>query len=202
MSKSSAQLEAESALAFLESVVGDRTRLTEVDEATRRRLMQMAGEFLYPDSKTKRSLAKAFRKRDKKIVKEKDERVLETTGIRVARATPVFITPGPPELTAGVEAEPDEQELIEERKCYVCKTRFRTVHRFYDQMCGACGDFNLSKRAQTADLRDRTVLITGARLKIGYQASILLLRAGARVIVTTRFPHDAALRYGREPDFA
>lgn len=29
----------------------------------------------------------------------------------------------------------------------------------------------------------------------------MLLRAGARVIATTRFPHDAALRYAREPDF-
>ena len=28
-----------------------------------------------------------------------------------------------------------------------------------------------------------------------------MLRAGARVIATTRFPHDAALRYSREPDF-
>ena len=29
----------------------------------------------------------------------------------------------------------------------------------------------------------------------------MMLRAGARVIVTTRFPQDAALRYAREPDF-
>ena len=43
--------------------------------------------------------------------------------------------------------------------------------------------------------------MTGARLKIGYQAAILMLRAGARVLVTTRFPHEAALRYAREPDF-
>jgi len=209
VTKSPTQFEAEAALAFLESVVGDRTRLTDVDESTRRRLMQMAGEFLYPDSKTKRSLAKAFRKRDKRIVKETDERVLETTGIRVARANPVFVTPPRYELPENIEgtersesSRSSEQELLEERKCYVCKTRFRTVHWFYDQMCAACGDFNHQKRTQSADLRDRTVLVTGARLKIGYQASILLLRAGARVIVTTRFPHDAALRFSREPDYA
>jgi NAD(P)-dependent dehydrogenase (short-subunit alcohol dehydrogenase family) len=45
-------------------------------------------------------------------------------------------------------------------------------------------------------------LITGARVKIGYQASIMLLRAGAHVIVSTRFPRDAAARYAREADFA
>ena len=38
-------------------------------------------------------------------------------------------------------------------------------------------------------------------MKIGYQAGIKLLRAGAELIVTTRFPRDAALRYAREPDF-
>jgi NAD(P)-dependent dehydrogenase (short-subunit alcohol dehydrogenase family) len=38
-------------------------------------------------------------------------------------------------------------------------------------------------------------------VKIGYQAAILLLRAGCRVIACTRFPRDAAARYAREPDF-
>ena len=39
-------------------------------------------------------------------------------------------------------------------------------------------------------------------MKIGYQAGIKLLRAGAQLIVTTRFPRDSAARYAREPDFA
>jgi hypothetical protein len=42
----------------------------------------------------------------------------------------------------------------------------------------------------------------GARVKIGFQASLKLLRAGAHVIVTTRFPIDAAARYANEPDYA
>ena len=69
-------------------------------------------------------------------------------------------------------------------------------------MCEACGDFNYAKREQTADLSGRYALVTGARVKIGYQASLKLLRAGAHVIVTTRFPRDAAARYAREEDFA
>ena len=44
-------------------------------------------------------------------------------------------------------------------------------------------------------------LLTGGRVKIGYQAGIKLLRAGADLIVTTRFPRDAALRYAAEADF-
>ena len=45
-------------------------------------------------------------------------------------------------------------------------------------------------------------LLTGGRVKIGYQAGMRLLRSGAHLIVTTRFPRDSAARYAREPDFA
>jgi NAD(P)-dependent dehydrogenase (short-subunit alcohol dehydrogenase family) len=38
-------------------------------------------------------------------------------------------------------------------------------------------------------------------VKIGYQAGLKLLRCGAQLIVTTRFPRDAAKRYAQEPDF-
>ena len=84
--------------------------------------------------------------------------------------------------------------------CYVCKTDFHELHHFYDQMCPPCAELNYAKREQTADLRGRVVLVTGARVKIGYQAAVKLLRAGAEVIVATRFPRDAARRFGREPD--
>ena len=39
-------------------------------------------------------------------------------------------------------------------------------------------------------------------MKIGYQAGLKLLRSGAHLIVTTRFPRDSAARYAQEPDFA
>jgi NAD(P)-dependent dehydrogenase (short-subunit alcohol dehydrogenase family) len=84
----------------------------------------------------------------------------------------------------------------------VCKATFTALHHFSDSTCQRCGDVNFEKRQQTADLRGRTAVITGARVKIGYQASILLLRAGCTVVATTRFPRDAALRYAREADFA
>jgi NAD(P)-dependent dehydrogenase (short-subunit alcohol dehydrogenase family) len=48
----------------------------------------------------------------------------------------------------------------------------------------------------------RVALVTGARVKIGFETALKLLRAGASVVATTRFPHDAAFRYSREPDFA
>ncbi len=45
-------------------------------------------------------------------------------------------------------------------------------------------------------------LVTGTRIKIGYQTTLKLLRAGAHVLGTTRFPNDAARRFAAEPDFA
>jgi NAD(P)-dependent dehydrogenase (short-subunit alcohol dehydrogenase family) len=61
---------------------------------------------------------------------------------------------------------------------------------------------NFTKRTERADLRGRVALLTGGRVKIGYQAGLKLLHSGARLIVTTRFPRDAATRYAAEPDFA
>jgi NAD(P)-dependent dehydrogenase (short-subunit alcohol dehydrogenase family) len=69
-------------------------------------------------------------------------------------------------------------------------------------LCPACAELNWFKRSELADLRGRVALLTGGRVKIGYQAGIKLLRSGARLIVTTRFPRDSAARYAREQDFA
>jgi NAD(P)-dependent dehydrogenase (short-subunit alcohol dehydrogenase family) len=68
-------------------------------------------------------------------------------------------------------------------------------------MCASCGDFNYAKRFQTADLSGQVALVTGSRLKIGYHITLMMLRAGATVIATTRFPIDSALRYAKESDF-
>ncbi|HEX5659470.1 MAG TPA: SDR family oxidoreductase, partial [Polyangiales bacterium] len=130
-----------------------------------------------------------------------DEAALANTGIRKKRQETVFQTPllETPPLADGHAHQ--TSEVREERACYVCKRRFTSLHFFYDAMCATCGDLNYQKRSQTADLRGRVALVTGSRVKIGYQAAIMLLRAGAQVIVTTRFPRDAAARYAREPDF-
>ncbi len=42
---------------------------------------------------------------------------------------------------------------------------------------------------------------TGSRVKIGFQAALKLLRAGAVVLATTRFPTDALLRFAACADF-
>src|SRR6185295_15220081 len=120
--------------------------------------------------------------------------------IRAARQSAVYVPPA--RRLAGEAPATPPRELKQPRVCYVCKADFRRLHFFYDAMCPPCAELNYEKRFQTAPLDGRVALVTGARVKIGFQASLKLLRAGAHVIATTRFPHDAARRYAREEDFA
>eukprot|EP00048_Salpingoeca_helianthica_P010833 m.155455 g.155455 ORF g.155455 m.155455 type:complete len:640 (+) comp15144_c0_seq1:67-1986(+) len=92
--------------------------------------------------------------------------------------------------------------LAHPRPCYTCKTMYRELHFFYAQMCPRCASLNFQKRNTFVDLRGRVAIVTGGRVKIGYHVALRLLRCGARVIVTSRFPIDAAERFAAEPDYA
>lgn len=92
-------------------------------------------------------------------------------------------------------------ELPKFRSCYVCKVRFRQLHHFYDQLCPSCAALNWQKRHQSASMHGRVAVVTGARVKIGRQVCLKLLRAGCTVIATTRFPNAAVAAYRTEADF-
>jgi len=44
------------------------------------------------------------------------------------------------------------------------------------------------------------LLVTGARVKVGFQVAVKLLRCGATVLATSRFAADAATRFAALPD--
>jgi NAD(P)-dependent dehydrogenase (short-subunit alcohol dehydrogenase family) len=184
----------------LRAIEADRSHLTRLSQDLRRELLTLAGLVAKPERHDLVRMAKAFRRAEREAAKEQDRKAIEQAGLRVQRRaalfTPLWLEPPKPEDLD------DQPRLNKERDCYVCKQPFARVHRYYDSMCEPCGDFNYAKRGQSADLGGQYALITGARVKIGYQASLKLLRAGAQVIVTTRFPIDAADRYSKEPDFA
>ncbi len=92
-------------------------------------------------------------------------------------------------------------ELHNPRSCYICKSRFFKLHHFYDNLCPSCASLSYEKRIQEVDLTGCVSIVTGARIKIGYQCALKLLRCGSTVVVTTRFPNDAAGRYAKEQDF-
>ncbi len=187
------------AIDTLELVAADRSLLALLPEEERTRLRQAVARVHIPDVRARRAMIKAIVKQRKQARVDRDERVLAETGIRSLRRRPVFTTPNvfPPENFV----QADHPETAEPQTCYICKSPYTTVHHFYDRLCPACGDFNFTKRTELADLRGRVALLTGGRVKIGYQAGLKLLRAGARLLVTTRFPRDAAARYAREVDF-
>ena len=154
----------------------------------------------------RRRLVKAKVRQRKAEKIQRDQTKLNQTGIRKLRQEKVFMTPNvfPPKnfIQEEIKEDPDFREVVVPQNCYICKKDFSQIHHFYDQLCPACAELNFFKRTETADLRGRLALLTGGRVKIGYQAGIKLLRAGAALIVVTRFPRDAALRYSQEPDFS
>src|SRR5260221_4097523 len=203
VAKIAAQLKA--AAEILEKAVGNRALLAELSEEERTRLLTAAGAIYCPDVNERRRLVKAKVRRRKAEKIHRDESKLNETGIRKLRREKVFTTPN---VTLHIrfeqkeiEADPHSREVVEPQNCYVCKQDYSTIHHFYDQLCPKCAELNFRKRAETADLRGRVALLTGGRVKIGYQAGIKLLRAGASLIVSTRFPRDSAMRYAAEPDF-
>jgi 3-oxoacyl-ACP reductase-like protein len=183
----------------LRAIDADRSHLTRLTQDQRRELLTLAGLIAKPERHGLVRMAKAFRRAEREALKEHDRKVIESAGLRIQRRsaayTPLWLEPPKPEDLG------ERREFRQERSCYVCKQPFANMHRYYDSMCEVCGDFNYAKRQQSADLSGRYALVTGARVKIGFQASLKLLRAGAHVIVTTRFPVDAAERYSKEPDY-
>ena len=191
---------------ILEKVVANRAMLAQLSVEERTRLLKAAGEVYCPEVDERRRLVKAKVRQRKAEKIQRDQTKLNQTGIRKLRQEKVFMTPNvfPPKnfIQEEIKEDPDFREVVVPQNCYICKKDFSQIHHFYDQLCPACAELNFFKRTETADLRGRVALLTGGRVKIGYQAGIKLLRAGAALIVVTRFPRDAALRYSQEPDFS
>ena len=193
------------ATALLREIARSKDLLSGLSPEERTDLLNAAGDVFCADPEERRLRVKAQRKRRRAEKLARDEEVLASTGIRTLRDKPVFTTPNafPPEdFEQHDVSDPGFRETTDPQHCYICKAKYRQVHRFYDQLCPSCADVNLAKRTEVADLTGTVGLLTGGRVKIGYQAGIRLLRSGAGLIVATRFPRDAAARYAAEADFA
>ncbi len=186
---------------FLEELADDPSRLTNLPEKERLALMIAAGKVSRPDRNEIRRRNKTIKKDRKLAVVTEEKKARALTGIRTARTETVF--KAPLQITDQSQGWSWEKasKLSSPRNCYICKKEFIKLHFFYDAMCPECADLNYSKRFQSAPLDGQVAVITGARLKIGYQATLMLLRSGAQVIATTRFPVDAAIRFSKEEDY-
>jgi NAD(P)-dependent dehydrogenase (short-subunit alcohol dehydrogenase family) len=191
------QAQLDECVRVLKTLVGDTSLLFKIDEPTKIEILKLSGMLSRPDRAETKKRNKDLKNvlRQKVALKERQARA--ETGIRRARIPDIFQAPMQIAATADTQAE-----FIKAKECYVCKNEYSSVHHFYDSMCTPCGDFNYQKRFQTAPLTGQVAIITGSRLKIGYHCTLMLLRAGARVIATTRFPVDSALRFSKEKDFS
>ncbi len=188
------------ALEILKHLANNQEVICHIDEKSRLDLLIAAGKISRPNKEDIKKRNKEYRLIDQKKTVEENRQKRALTGIRSARLDRVFTAPEKILIESDKHYE-EAPELTKARNCYVCKAEFKKLHFFYDTMCKDCGDFNYHKRFQRADMTGQVVLITGSRLKIGYQATIMLLQSGATVIATTRFPVDSAMRFMKEKDY-
>ncbi len=190
--------EIENCLKMLERISEKSEHLTFLNEEQRVRLLKSSGLISRPSKEEIRKRQKDVKEFRRKNIQSVNKSARKITGIRSAREAAIFVAPG--QIT-NMGPGREDLEFATPKDCYVCKTLYTSVHHFYDSMCKTCGDFNYQKRFQSADLTGQVALITGSRLKIGYHTTLMLLRAGATVIATTRFPVDSAIRFSKEADF-
>ena len=192
--------EIQECIAVLQYLAENSVELAHISSEQKIAILTAAGKISRPD---KYELRKRHRDRDRlkrQKIDDHERSARAATGIRSAREASVFVAPK--QITHTQNGENSQaMQLINPRACYICKAEFTRLHFFYDSMCPACAELNYAKRFQTTSLRGQVALITGSRLKIGYQSALMMLRAGAMVIATTRFPVDSAVRYAREKDF-
>ncbi len=186
-------------ISILETLNKDTDQIFDIPLERRIELIKQAGRLSRPQKVELKKRKRKAKKKIKKEAAERDKLARNKTGIRSAREASVFVAPKM--LETNEEQERPPGPTVAPRECYVCKEEFTILHHFYDTMCANCGDFNYAKRFQTADLSGQVALVTGSRLKIGYHITLMMLRAGATVIATTRFPVDSASRYAKEADF-
>jgi NAD(P)-dependent dehydrogenase (short-subunit alcohol dehydrogenase family) len=146
-----------------------------------------------------KQVRKARRREAKAPQVEHDEALLAQTAtgspMRIDDETKgILLTVPPVGATVG--------ELLKPRGCYICKADYTTVDAFYHWLCPDCAATSHVKRGQRADLTGKRALLTGGRAKIGMYIALMLLRDGAHLTITTRFPHDAARRFAAQEDSA
>ncbi|GAA1713922.1 SDR family NAD(P)-dependent oxidoreductase [Fodinicola feengrottensis] len=166
-----------------------RVRELPVDDPARVRVQRAVDGLLKDAQRTRRA---------------ERRRASATAGRSVVASTGLGATDRIEDLAGHAEpAHPKRPRALDrDRRCYVCKSPYRQVHAFYHWLCAACATDNHARRTAGTDLTGRRALVTGGRVKIGFHVARMLLRDGAEVTVTTRFPADAAARFAADPETA
>ena len=149
------------AIAVLEEVATDRSRLAVLCKEEHHRLMAASGRVTYTSRRERKTLQRALARQAKAKAREHDEALLNLSGIRKKRSQPFFETPSadaPRELIATLMRPKNQTHARSSGRDGATATEFSTVHQFYDSMCSECGDENFYYRHLTANLSGRTAL--------------------------------------------
>ncbi|MET9912400.1 SDR family oxidoreductase [Streptomyces sp. NPDC006476] len=171
-------------LAAFHRTVG-RLRELPVDDPVRLRAEQVAASFAR-DGRLRRRKARGA----ETSAADAETMAATATGARDRREDAPLAVPG------------DAGHFRKSRSCYVCKSPYRQVDAFYHRLCPRCAADNTARRGLSTDLSGRRALLTGGRVKIGFQLALMMLRDGAELLVTSRFPHDTVRRFQAEPGSA
>jgi NAD(P)-dependent dehydrogenase (short-subunit alcohol dehydrogenase family) len=137
----------------------------------------------------------------------KRRRRAEEDAAALASGTAPVITTGVPGPAEGATAwSPALPAVLSRRidrltRCYACKAHFREVDELYDRLCPICAEENRRRRSARTDLTGRRAIVTGGRVKAGFELVLRMVRDGAAVTALTRFPQDARRRFAAVPDF-
>lgn len=171
--------------AWLRDVARDPSQLNDEDE-----LKTLVAKIYRGARKRRRAESRASIREHDRARRERTGRCLEETDTRTDA----------PERSPG--AGPSGDRLKRAQPCYVCKAAYQTLDEYYHLLCPTCATESRQRRLARCDLTDRLAVVTGGRIKVGFELALKLLRDGARVIATTRFPVNALRRYREQPDMA
>ncbi|GAA3649048.1 SDR family NAD(P)-dependent oxidoreductase [Nonomuraea antimicrobica] len=159
-----------------------------------------------PDLVRVQHAVSAFTKRTRQNERaRKRRRRAEEDAVALATGTAPITTTGAP--VEGAAAWPPAPPAALSRRihgltrCYVCKAHFREVDEHYDRLCPVCAEENRRRRTARTDLTGRRAIVTGGRVKAGFELVVKMVRDGAAVTALTRFPQDARRRFAAVPDF-
>lgn len=97
------------------------------------------------------------------------------------------------------------QSSARKKKCYICCFVLTHPHSLYPSLCNSCGAFNTAESELSLPsklkLEGRIAVVTGGRVNLGFHTALRLLRCGAKVIITSRYPLDAERRYREQLDY-
>lgn len=159
--------------------------------------------FLNPDNKTFSGLITKIHKNAKKQNRQENYSEMKNHDLEV-NSESVLVKKALAGVSVFYDDEKNDTQLTKlqiPKNCYCCNQSYQYAHSFYTRLCPKCADENYEKRFQSTDLTRRNVILTGGRVKVGFATALKLLRNGANLILTTRFPALAMETLQQEADY-